>query len=153
MSNLGRASIRLRTTSSTRRRRRSWRRSSSLGGRRGKVSFRSKNKSENIFPIKNHSDWVANGSEEDEKNTQEAKEAGSGGEEGKYTTFAIFHYLLLLPVPFISATPFKEGVCQCRRHISMIVLKVRSHQKLDQPDQRRKSREDVKKILWLKSSV
>ena len=52
MSNLGRASIRLRTTSSTRRRRRSWRRSSSLGGRRGKVSFRSKNKSENIFPIK-----------------------------------------------------------------------------------------------------
>ena len=104
MSNLGRASIRLRTTSSTRRRRRSWRRSSSLGGRRGKVSFRSKNKSENIFPIKNHSDWVANGSEEDEKNTQEAKEAGSGGEEGKSTTFAIFHYLLLLPVPFISAS-------------------------------------------------
>ena len=51
-------------------------------------------------------DWdeLGSSSEEDEKNTQEAKEARSGGEEGKPKTFAIFHYLLLLPVPFIKAS-------------------------------------------------
>ena len=81
------------------------------------------------------SDWAAKDSEEDGDNREEAEEARSGREKGnKENSITIAIGIAIAQSIFATI-------------IIIVVFKVRSQQRLDKLAQRRKSREEVSKLV------